>query len=82
MGTKITMNFCNVRTKESRTKYVYGKDDANNIKKKYLVMIIQNRIANKIQEAGERVKEKVHPTNYLLAKDLVQILNCFIINES
>jgi hypothetical protein len=34
------MDFCDIRTKESRTKYVYGKDDANNIEKKYLIMII------------------------------------------
>jgi hypothetical protein len=40
MGTKIAMDFCDIRTKESRTKYVYGKDDANNIEKKYLIMII------------------------------------------
>ncbi len=64
------------------TNYVYGKDHANNIWKKYLTMIIQNKVANKIREAKERAKEKDHSINYLLAKNIVQILNCFIINES
>jgi hypothetical protein len=50
--------------------------------KKYLTMIIQNIIEDKIQEVGERIKEKLHSINYLLTKDLVQIFNCFIINES
>jgi hypothetical protein len=45
-------------------------------------MIIQNKVANKIREAKERAKEKDHSINYLLAKNIVQILNCFIINES
>jgi hypothetical protein len=45
-------------------------------------MIIQNKVEDKIQEARERVEEKDHSINYLLVKNLVQILNCFIINES
>jgi hypothetical protein len=61
---------------------VYGKDDANNIEKKYLTMIIQNKVADKIQKAREKAKEKVHPISYLLVKDLILIFNCFIINES
>jgi hypothetical protein len=45
-------------------------------------MIIQNRVEYKIQEARERVEEKNHSINYIPVKHLVQILNCFIINES
>jgi hypothetical protein len=45
-------------------------------------VIIQNKVANKIQKAGEEAKEKVHPISYLPVKDLIQIFNCFIINES
>jgi hypothetical protein len=32
------------------TKYVYGKDDANIIEKKYLIMIIQNKVVEKIRK--------------------------------
>ncbi len=64
------------------TNYVYGKDDASSIPKKKLTMIIQNIVEEKIQEARERAKEKAHSINYLPVKNLIQILNCFIINES
>lgn len=45
-------------------------------------MIIQSKVEDKIQIVGERVGEKAQSINYLLVKDLVQILNCFIIKES
>ncbi len=64
------------------TNYVYGKDDANNIQKKNLTMIIQNRVEDKIWEARERVEEKAQSINYLPLKDLVKTFNYFINNES
>jgi hypothetical protein len=45
-------------------------------------MIIQDRVEDKIQEARERVEEKVQLINYLPPKDLIQTLNYFINNES
>ncbi len=36
------------------TNYVYGKDDTNNIQKKFNHDNFQNKIENKIQEVGER----------------------------
>jgi len=45
-------------------------------------MIIQNKVEDKIQEARERSEEKDHSINYLPVENLIQILNCFIINES
>jgi hypothetical protein len=61
-GNKICNEFlqCKDQTMESSilkwTNYVYGKDHANKIHKKYLTMIIQNIIEDKIQEVGERIK--------------------------
>jgi hypothetical protein len=37
---------------------VYGKDDANNIEKKYLTMINQNKVADKISKARKKTKKK------------------------
>ncbi len=59
-GNKICNEFpqCNDKKMESFvfkwTNYVYGKDDANNIQKKFNHDNFQNKIENKIQEVGER----------------------------
>ncbi len=44
--------------------------------KKYLTLIIQNKIEDKIQGAGERAKEISSPNSQLLHHQWILVLNC------